>query len=194
MNAISIIMLDFTAVEAGDDKLKAFGFEVAVVDGHDFEPLEAAFAQARATKGKPFGIIMQTTKGKGVSYMENQAGWHGKAPNDEEYAIAMAELKAQLAEIEDEARDAYAIKQENERLRAALDLSETNEDYKLVDAYIISTGCAGSAMGSTVMGDMFVISTAVDYDLGHHADIREMEEQTAETWFRDESFTRCIFC
>ncbi|MBE6957231.1 MAG: transketolase [Ruminococcaceae bacterium] len=83
-----------------DAKLKAFGFEVAVVDGHDFEQLEAAFAQARATKGKPFGIIMQTTKGKGVSYMENQAGWHGKAPNDEEYAIAMAELKAQLAEVE----------------------------------------------------------------------------------------------
>ena len=83
-----------------DEKLKAFGFEVAVVDGHDFEQLEAAFAKARATKGKPFGIIMQTTKGKGVSYMENQAGWHGKAPNDEEYAIAMAELKAQLAEVE----------------------------------------------------------------------------------------------
>ena len=83
-----------------DAKLKAFGFEVAVVDGHDFEQLEAAFAKARATKGKPFGIIMQTTKGKGVSYMENQAGWHGKAPNDEEYAIAMAELKAQLAEVE----------------------------------------------------------------------------------------------
>ena len=83
-----------------DEKLKAFGFEVAVVDGHDFEQLEAAFAQARATKGKPFGIIMKTTKGKGVSYMENQASWHGKAPNDEEYAIAMAELKAQLAEVE----------------------------------------------------------------------------------------------
>ena len=83
-----------------DEKLKAFGFEVTVVDGHDFEQLEAAFAQAKATKGKPFAILMKTTKGKGVSYMENQAGWHGKAPNDEEYAIAMAELKAQLAEVE----------------------------------------------------------------------------------------------
>ena len=83
-----------------DEKIKAFGFEVAVVDGHDFEQLEAAFAQAKATKGKPFAILMKTTKGKGVSYMENQAGWHGKAPNDEEYAIAMAELKAQLAEVE----------------------------------------------------------------------------------------------
>ncbi len=83
-----------------DEKLKAFGFEVAVVDGHDFEQLEAAFAQAKATKGKPFAIIMKTVKGKGVSFMENNAGWHGKAPNDEEYAQAMAELKAQLAEVE----------------------------------------------------------------------------------------------
>ena len=83
-----------------DEKLKAFGFEVTVVDGHDFEQLEAAFAQARATKGKPFAIIMKTVKGKGVSFMENNAGWHGKAPNDEEYAQAMAELKAQLAEVE----------------------------------------------------------------------------------------------
>ena len=83
-----------------DEKLKAFGFDVAVVDGHDFEQLEAAFAQAKATTGKPFAIIMQTVKGKGVSFMENNAGWHGKAPNDEEYAQAMAELKAQLAEVE----------------------------------------------------------------------------------------------
>ena len=83
-----------------DEKLKAFGFDVTVVDGHDFEQLEAAFAQARATKGKPFAIIMKTVKGKGVSFMENNAGWHGKAPNDEEYAQAMAELKAQLAEVE----------------------------------------------------------------------------------------------
>ena len=83
-----------------DEKLKAFGFDVTVVDGHDFEQLEAAFAQARATKGKPFAIIMKTVKGKGVSFMENNAGWHGKAPNDEEYATAMAELKAQLAEVE----------------------------------------------------------------------------------------------
>ena len=83
-----------------DEKLKAFGFEVAVVDGHNFDELEAAFAQAKTTKGKPFAIIMKTVKGKGVSFMENNAGWHGKAPNDEEYAQAMAELKAQLAEVE----------------------------------------------------------------------------------------------
>ena len=83
-----------------DEKLKAFGFEIAVVDGHSFDELESAFAQAKATKGKPFAIIMKTVKGKGVSFMENNAGWHGKAPNDEEYAQAMAELKAQLAEVE----------------------------------------------------------------------------------------------
>ena len=65
-------------------------------------------------------------------------------------------------------------------------LSDTRFDFS--DAYILSTGCAGSAVGSTVMGDVFVISAAVDYDLGHHADIREMEEQTAETWFYDEDF------
>ena len=82
------------------EKLMAFGFEVMEIDGHDFEQIEAAFNKARETKGKPFGIIMKTTKGKGVSFMENNAGWHGKAPNDEEYEIAMNELKAHLAEVE----------------------------------------------------------------------------------------------
>ena len=82
------------------EKLVAFGFEVAEIDGHDFDQMEAAFAKARATTGKPFAIVMKTTKGKGVSYMENQAGWHGKAPNDEEYETAMKELSAQLAEVE----------------------------------------------------------------------------------------------
>ena len=82
------------------DKLVAFNFEVVTIDAHDFDQMEAAFAQARATKGKPFAIVMKSTKGKGVSFMENLAGWHGKAPNDEEYAKAMAELQAQLAEVE----------------------------------------------------------------------------------------------
>ena len=82
------------------DKLEAFGYAVKAVNGHDFEEIEAAFAEARATKGKPFAIVMKTTKGKGVSYMEDKAGWHGKAPNDEEYKIAMDELNAQLAELE----------------------------------------------------------------------------------------------
>ena len=84
------------------DKLKAFGFEVAEIDAHDFDQIEAAFAKARQTKGVPFAIVMKSTKGKGVSYMENNAGWHGKAPNDAEYEQAMSELKAQLAEVEAE--------------------------------------------------------------------------------------------
>ena len=82
------------------EKLRAFGFEVTEIDGHDFDQIEAAFAQARATKGVPFAIVMKTVKGEGVSYMENNAGWHGKAPNDEEFEIAMKELSAQLAEVE----------------------------------------------------------------------------------------------
>ena len=82
------------------DKLVAFGFEVKAVDGHNFDELEAAFNKAKETKGKPFAIVMKTIKGKDVSFMENDAGWHGKAPNDAEYAQAMTELKAKLAELE----------------------------------------------------------------------------------------------
>jgi len=82
------------------DKLEAFGFHVEAVDGHDFEALEAAFQKAKEVKGAPTAIVMSTTKGKGVSFMENNAGWHGKAPNDEEYAKAMDELKALMAEVE----------------------------------------------------------------------------------------------
>ena len=82
------------------DKLLAFGFNVHAVDGHDFEALEKAFENAKKTKGQPTAIVMNTVKGKGVSYMENDAGWHGKAPNDAEYEQAMTELKAQLAELE----------------------------------------------------------------------------------------------
>ena len=76
------------------DKFKAFNFHVIeVADGNDFEQLRAAFKEARETKGAPSAIIVKTVKGKGISFMENQVGWHGKAPNDEEYAIAMEELK-----------------------------------------------------------------------------------------------------
>lgn len=82
------------------EKLKAFGLEVVEIDGHDFDQIEAAFEQAKTVKGKPFAIVMKTVKGKGVSYMENQVGWHGTAPNAEQYEIAMNELKAQLAELE----------------------------------------------------------------------------------------------
>ncbi len=82
------------------DKLLAFGFDVQAIDGHDFDQIEKAFKHARSVKGRPSAIVMSTTKGKGVSYMENDAGWHGKAPNDAEYEQAMNELKAQLAELE----------------------------------------------------------------------------------------------
>ncbi len=82
------------------EKFAAFGFRVIVVDGHDFEQLEMALSGARATKGQPTAIIMRTTKGCGVSFMENQVSWHGSAPNKEQYDTAMAELKARLAEVE----------------------------------------------------------------------------------------------
>ncbi len=85
-----------------DEKFKAFGFFVQVIDGHSFEALEAAFAAARAEKGRPSAILLKTTKGKGVSYMENNVGWHGKAPNDAEYEHGMAELNAALEELEGE--------------------------------------------------------------------------------------------
>lgn len=85
-----------------DEKFKAFGFFVQVIDGHDFEALEAAFAAAKAEKGRPSAILLKTTKGKGVSFMENNVGWHGKAPNDAEYEQGMAELTAALKELEGE--------------------------------------------------------------------------------------------
>ena len=74
------------------DKFKAFNFETVEINGHDFTEIREAMQKARQTKGKPTAIIMKTIKGKGVSFMEGQAGWHGKAPNDEEFAIAMADL------------------------------------------------------------------------------------------------------
>ena len=82
------------------DKMVAFGFNTIAIDGHDFQQIEAAFENAKATKGKPTAIVMKTTKGKDISFMENNAGWHGKAPNDAEYEQAMNELKAILAELE----------------------------------------------------------------------------------------------
>ena len=94
--AIADVMSPYPIV----NKLEAFGFFVQEIDGHDFDAIEAAFAKARETKGQPSAIVIKTTKGKGVSYMENNAGWHGKAPNDAEYAQAMEELKAQYAELE----------------------------------------------------------------------------------------------
>ena len=83
-----------------DDKMRAFGFNVIVIDGHSYDDMEAAFANFHACEGKPTAILMKTTKGKGVSYMTDSAEWHGKAPNDAEYEVAMSELRAQLAELE----------------------------------------------------------------------------------------------
>ena len=76
-----------------DKKFEAFNFHVINIDGNDFDQLDAAFKEAKATKGMPTAIIMKTVKGKGVSFMENQAGWHGMAPNDEQFAQAMEELQ-----------------------------------------------------------------------------------------------------
>ena len=76
-----------------DKKFEAFNFHVINIDGNDFDQIDAAFKEAKATKGMPTAIICKTVKGKGVSFMENSAGWHGKAPNDEEYATAMADLE-----------------------------------------------------------------------------------------------------
>ncbi len=75
-----------------DKKFEAFNFHVINVDAHDFDQIRAAFKEARETKGMPTAIIAHSLKGKGVSFMEGQAGWHGKAPNDDEYAIAMSDL------------------------------------------------------------------------------------------------------
>ncbi len=82
------------------DKLAAFGLHVRQIDAHNFDELEAAFNEARQVKGRPSAIVLKSIKGKGVSFMENQASWHGKAPNDDEYAQAIAELNARLAELE----------------------------------------------------------------------------------------------
>lgn len=76
-----------------DKKFEAFNFHVINVDGHDFDELAAAFKEARETKGQPTAIIAKTVKGKGVSFMEDQASWHGAAPNDEQFAVAMADLE-----------------------------------------------------------------------------------------------------
>ena len=83
-----------------DEKFRAFGFDTVVIDGHDFDAMEAAFAHVKEVKGKPCVIIAKTVKGKGVSFMENQVGWHGTAPNKEQYEVAMHDLKQALAALE----------------------------------------------------------------------------------------------
>ena len=83
-----------------DEKFAAFGWHVQVIDGHDFDQIEKAVNEASKTVGKPSVIIMKTTKGKGVSYMEDKASWHGAAPNEEQYNQGMAELQAALEELD----------------------------------------------------------------------------------------------
>lgn len=82
------------------DKLEAFGFVVKSIDAHSFEEIEEALLQGKETKGKPFAIVMNSVKGKGISFMENNAGWHGKAPNEEEYSKAMEELNEEYKKWE----------------------------------------------------------------------------------------------
>ena len=82
-----------------DEKFKAFNFHVININGNDFDEIDKAFAEARAHKGEPTAIIAHTVKGKGVSFMEDKAGWHGKAPNEEEYKIAMEELEKEAAAL-----------------------------------------------------------------------------------------------
>ena len=83
-----------------DEKFAAFGWDVTIIDGNDFDTIEQAIAHAETVKDKPSVIILKTLKGKGVSFMENQVGWHGKAPNADEYAVAMNELNEKLAALE----------------------------------------------------------------------------------------------
>lgn len=91
---------DVMPSEPLDAKFAAFNWHVITVDGHDFDALRAAFAEARQVKGQPTVLIAKTVKGKGVSFMENDAGWHGKAPNAEQYEKAMAELDAAVKRLE----------------------------------------------------------------------------------------------
>ena len=91
---------DVMPTEPLDKKFEAFGWHVIKVDGHDYAAIEAAFAEARTVKGKPSVILAATVKGKGVSFMEGDYTWHGKAPNAEQYQQAMDELKAKIAELE----------------------------------------------------------------------------------------------
>jgi len=91
---------DVMPSEPLDKKFESFGWHVIKIDGHDYDQILAAFEEAKTVKGQPTMILAKTVKGKGVSFMENNAGWHGKAPNAEQFAIAKAELEAQIAELE----------------------------------------------------------------------------------------------
>ena len=91
---------EVAGIEPLDKKFEAFGFEVFKIDGHDFEQIKEALDKAKTVKGKPTAILCKTVKGKGVSFMENQVGWHGTAPNKEQYEQATAELQAEIERLE----------------------------------------------------------------------------------------------
>ena len=93
---------DVCGIEPLDKKFESFGFNVVKINGHCFDEIEAAFENAKATKGKPTAILAKTVKGKGVSFMENEVDWHGKGPNKDEYEKAVAELQAIIDELEAE--------------------------------------------------------------------------------------------
>ncbi len=93
-------VMDVAGLDKLEEKFTAFGFEVFTMDGHDFEQIAEVLDKAKTVKGKPTAIIAKTIKGKGVSYMENQVGWHGKAPDADQYKTAMDELNAQLKALE----------------------------------------------------------------------------------------------
>lgn len=101
------LQIDGPVAEVGgpepiDEKFRSFGFDVAVIDGNNFDELETAFEHAKTVQGKPCAIIAKTIKGKGVSYMENQVGWHGTAPNAEQYEVAKQDLQKVLSGLEAE--------------------------------------------------------------------------------------------
>ena len=91
---------DVMPLEPLDQKFAAFGFHVITINGHDFDQILSAYQQAAVTKGQPTVILAKTVKGKGISFMENDAGWHGKAPNDQQLEQAVSELKAKIKELE----------------------------------------------------------------------------------------------
>ena len=91
---------DVMPTEPLDKKFESFGWHVIKIDGHDYEAIEKAFNEAKTVKGQPTMILAKTVKGKGISFMEDNAGWHGKAPNAEQFATAKAELEAQIKELE----------------------------------------------------------------------------------------------
>ena len=91
---------DVMPTEPLDKKIEAFGWNVITVDGHDYEAIARAYEEAASVKGQPTAILAKTVKGKGISFMENDAGWHGKAPNAEQFQQAKAELEARIKELE----------------------------------------------------------------------------------------------